>query len=53
MLREVQQVSLKLPAAIAAQITDFIERQVSGWIQLNFNSGELQTWQTHEHRRLK
>lgn len=45
-------VSLELPHAVVEQIVVFTRQQKSGWIQLNFNSGRLESWQIHEHRRI-
>lgn len=46
------QATLFLPTAVVEQLMAFQERKISGWIQLNFNSGELQSWQKNEHHRL-
>lgn len=46
------QATLFLPTAVVEQLLAFQERKISGWIQLNFNSGELQSWQKNEHHRL-
>ena len=45
--------AIVLPTKIVEQLVIFKEAKISGWIQLNFNAGDLQSWQQHEHHRIK
>lgn len=42
----------RIPLAVLKQIVAFQDAKVSGWIQLNFNAGDLQSWQRHEQHRV-
>ena len=45
--------AIVLPTKIVEQLVIFKEAKISGWIQLNCNAGDLQSWQQHEHHRVK
>ena len=44
--------TIALPSIVVERLLDFQDQKISGWIQLNFNSGELQSWQQNEHHRV-
>ena len=46
------QTTITLPRPIVEVLQQFERSGLSGWVQLNFNSGRLESWQIHEHRRV-